>query len=415
MADNEKENQNPGSSIDLDKILLPKKETPGTTPQSAQRVSAGLLVAQEEKAATDGPTPQVSTPKETPVEEPAKPPANEDEVRPLQTYHSDIESLVQKGGVSEVSIAAAEAMRKEKKEEVPAEPTPEREAGWWKKWVYVGAGSVLLIASVILIIPVVLRTSPVPTPQGTHTGIIYVDEITAVEVLPQRQGTMGALVAARDDVNIPLGLIEQIWVTADAKVEQPLPYPITDLLLLFAPAIPTDLLRTLKPEYILGVHSYDHNQPFLIVQADSYDVTYRAMLEWERSMRADLIPLFNRTISPQLSPTPPSILPPVGGSATSTATSTATTTAAATTTVATSSAFSIPETPEESVVIATPFIDRIVENRDTRAIVDQQGNILLLWTFLNRETILITTNEATLREVITRVAATPIQYQPQSQ
>jgi hypothetical protein len=34
----------------------------------------------------------------------------------------------------------------------------------------------------------------------------------------------------------------------------------------------------------------------------------------------------------------------------------------------------------------------------------QSGDILLLWTFVNRNILVITTNESTLREIISRLA-----------
>ncbi len=91
MTDNEKD------PIDLGKILLPKKETPGATTDSAQRINAGALLAQEQNATLL--TPKAEVAPETPP--PPTPPVDDPTVQPLQTYRSDIESLVQKGGVSE--------------------------------------------------------------------------------------------------------------------------------------------------------------------------------------------------------------------------------------------------------------------------------------------------------------------------
>jgi len=49
-----------------------------------------------------------------------------------------------------------------------------------------------------------------------------------------------------------------------------------------------------------------------------------------------------------------------------------------------------------------------VENRDTRSYLNSSGDILLLWTFLGRNIILITTNEYTLREVLSRMSSAPV-------
>lgn len=63
-------------------------------------------------------------------------------------------------------------------------------------------------------------------------------------------------------------------------------------------------------------------------------------------------------------------------------------------------------------LLQTVFFDQVVENRDVRVVKNQAGDILLLWTFLDRNTILITTNEYTLREVITRFKDVSILPQP---
>jgi hypothetical protein len=90
------------------------------------------------------------------------------------------------------------------------------------------------------------------------------------------------------------------------------------------------------------------------------------MLAWEHTMYQDLTPLFARTPRPRINDEE-----------------------AATT------------TPPVQV-LQTTFSDRVVENRDSRIVQNEAGDILLLWTFLDRSTIAITTNEHTLRELITR-------------
>ncbi len=153
--------------------------------------------------------------------------------------------------------------------------------------------------------------------------------------------------------------------------------------------MPDALLRSVDPNlYLLGIHSFDGNQPFLILKADSYEGAYAGMLAWERDMRADLSPLFVRTPPVLIQNTPPP--PPV---ATSTATSTATTT---------------PAPVVDAPPVRTGFVDRIVENHDARVIQNADGQILLLWTFVNRNVLVVTTNEATLREIISRLQSSPI-------
>jgi hypothetical protein len=146
-------------------------------------------------------------------------------------------------------------------------------------------------------------------------------------------------------------------------------------------AIPQTLLRTMTGPYLFGVHSFDENQPFFIIETDSYETAYRGMLDWERTMQGDLGALFARNPSPKTPVVP--IDTPV-----------ASTTASS--------------TPSVSDFIQTGFVDRVVENQDARVVLNEQGDLVLLWTFLGRNRIVITTNEYTLREVISRMSSAPV-------
>jgi hypothetical protein len=58
--------------------------------------------------------------------------------------------------------------------------------------------------------------------------------------------------------------------------------------------------------------------------------------------------------------------------------------------------------------IQTGFVDKIVENHDARVIQNNTGDVSLLWTFIDRNTLVITTQGATLREIISRLQQAPV-------
>jgi hypothetical protein len=95
------------------------------------------------------------------------------------------------------------------------------------------------------------------------------------------------------------------------------------------------------------------------------------MLAWEQHMQQDLLPLFAYYPSPHPDITPVGTITPPKG------------------------------------IIQSGFVDTIVENHDARAIIDQYGQTELLWLFLDRSTILITTNPNTVHEIIMRLKSTP--------
>lgn len=305
-------------------------------------------------------------------------------VHAVETYTTDINRVVQSGGVSTVSIAAAESERRSKatKNEAiaPANLAPQGNGSRWR--IVLIIGGVLLIFSAIGIAAVVLlRAAPqTTTTTAVQAPFMNVDQVTNVltTAADTRDALMTNLEAAREQVSLAVGLVAQLYVgiasTTSAMSDELSPQQLLSTL---APDIPQDLLRTIKPQYLLGVHSYDENQSFLVLQVDSYQQAYAGMLAWEPTVQQELSPLFTRK---------PSLHVP-SDSASSTASS--------------SPAF-----------LQTGFIDKVVENHDARAIVNPAGDLLLLWTFLDRNTLVITTNEYTLREIIRRLNTSSLVPQP---
>ena len=352
-AQTSKPAQSGAAHVDLDKVLLPKK--PASQKSSGLPPPVGQGFPQRVSPATAQP--------ETSM------------VPPLQTYKGDIESLIQSTNASTVSIAAAEAARRA---QTPiAEPT--RPLDWKsllkRSALTIGGLGFLFAASGLLYFVYSYLNATVEVPQDAAAPFMSVDATTPLALPPgdlQRTTLMGTLEAARQDNTLSLGLIGRLAVYKTIPDEEEDTYALLDapnLLPILTPNIPADLLRTLTGEYLLGVHTYDGTQAFLLLGVDSYEHAFAGMLQWERAMRGDLLPLFNREPRPYI---------PEEG-------------------VATSSVGSVPQ------LIQTGFSDKIIENRDTRVILNTSGDILLLWAPLGPNLVVVTTNEYTLREIISRL------------
>ncbi|HEY5383294.1 MAG TPA: hypothetical protein VIJ88_01940 [Candidatus Paceibacterota bacterium] len=370
--------------FDLGKILLPKKETPGATPASAQRINAGILLEQERQATL---TPTVSEPK---TEIPSIPPPKKEEesmVQPIETYQRDIEDLVKDKNVSMLTIAAAEAERRGSQhtdaEAGNKKHTIRLNLSLFKNIAFYGLGFLLLVAASGALAYIVERPTSVSMPQPIAAPFIAVDDTKVITILPDttRGNLMSSLTAAKQATSLSIGLISQLLVTVASSTngQTLLPVDAQSFFTLIAPNMPQNLLLTLRPMYLLGVHVYNNNQPFLILSVDSYEQAYASMLAWEPYMQQDLSPLFDYTPAAHI---------PEQGVATSTA-------------------------PVE--FLQSGFVDKIVENHDARVIQNSTGDISLLWTFLDRNTLVITTNDATLREVISRLQQAPVTPIPSGQ
>lgn len=415
VPENNKKNE-----IDLGKILLPKKDA-GPSVDSAERINAGALFEQERAAAASvpaasapaAPRPAASQPAtaagqipSTPVA-PAVPKKEEAMVRAVETYTSDISRVVKEGGVSTVTIAAAEAERRARatSEEAlaPGQLAPEAKTSRWRI-VLIIVSVALIISGLALAATLFLRPSIVAPAQTAvpDAPFITVDEAADIRIPSNvsRDSLMTQLEATREQVNISLGLVEWFRLLAPATTTGQFIdlLPAQQFFSVIAPNMPPDLLRSIRPQFLLGIHSYDENQSFLVFQVDSYQQGYSGLLAWEQTMPQELAPLFTRHPAAHIQNTI---------AATTTATTTATSTTNATSTAAASSTPGTVSSNDAALAalefLHTDFVDQVVENHDARVLLNSQGDILLLWTFLDRNTVVITTNEATLREVIRRI------------
>ncbi len=375
--------------VDLGAILLPKKEV--HDPLNAPRVEAGVLLKQEQTA---------ELPK-TPVTPLPTPPRNDSIVQPLETYQSDMQKYIQKNNVSNVTIAAAEAERRGKGEGVVVS-TPQTGSFWFKLGM-IFLGSLLVGGAVGIVGYVVYQLQALPAAINPQAPVIAIDEVQTVAISPNdsHAAALDKLAKAKDVIKLSVGLVAHLVpISSTSTTQAPLDGKIFFGIL--APNMPRELARTLLPTFLVGVHSFDRNQPFLLFKTDSYEQAYSGMLAWELAMLRDLSPLFVEP--PQPAPVEAQTL----------ATTTATTTQTATSTKSTASSTSTRSTT--TVVLPAPvqtvlqsgFVDKILENHDTRLLQTSGGETYFLWTFLDRGTILITTNQNTLKEVILRTHEAPI-------
>ena len=264
------------------------------------------------------------------------------------------------------------------------------------------AGSIALLAAASGIgFYIYMRLQPVPASAPATAPFILVDDTKTVTIGPTdtRSTIMQALTAARAGSTLSLGLMARIAVAKPTALNDGSLQEVSapEFLQILAPRMPLGLVRTLEPQMLLGLHSYDETQVFMILKADSYETAYSGMLAWEATMQQDLSPLFSRT---------PAVHARTLEPAAAVGTTTATSSQAASST--------LPAAAPASFFQGN-FIDQVVDNHDARVILNSSGDTVLLWTMLDRSTIVITTNEATLREVISRLSQASILSLPGGQ
>ena len=188
-----------------------------------------------------------------------------------------------------------------------------------------------------------LRT-PLQTPiVTTTTPLITVDGVIAAHMDSDRYALTTGLLGSITNAQLARGLIASVSLaqgTSSVSSQQ--------FLAVLAPTIPESLARSFDSTFLLGMYANETHEPFILFHTNAYEQTYAGMLAWEGTMAQDLLPLFPQTHG--------------------------------------------------------VFVDRIIENHDSRAIVTLDGSPTLFWTFLDRNTVMIGVSPAQLQEVASRRA-----------
>ncbi len=167
-----------------------------------------------------------------------------------------------------------------------------------------------------------------------------------------------------------------------------------DFLNIIAPGAPDLLLRNLKKEYVFGYYYSASEEPFIILKSTNYDSTFAGMLEWERNIYADIGDLIFKKEGPS----------PANN--TEDQPSTDSTSSSAVNTKSTTTTNSLPASSNSvKSEYDTAFVDKIISNNDTRVLYRPNGSIAFFYTFFNKDTIIITTSEVTLHELIYRLTS----------
>ena len=140
---------------------------------------------------------------------------------------------------------------------------------------------------------------------------------------------------------------------------------VESLFNVLAPNAKEALTRSFDTAYMLGLYKTDHNDVFLILKPTFYENAFAGMLTWEKYMHGDLSPFFG---------------------------------------------IASKNTDSEHVGTSTTvrknsFEDSVIENKDTRIMVDQNGNITLLYSFVDRNTLIIANSREVFLEIFKRLSA----------
>ena len=285
----------------------------------------------------------------------------------VRTLKTDTEEAIKLEQMSSVSMALAEQKRKERY----PQPEPSADAPKSKKILTIIISLVLVFAGIAAFnfnyIKERVAISPEIMPE--MPSLIISDHSTELKLSElEKNKMMVPLLKIISGNETGPNSIENIFITknvAGSEKEKEMERQITskEFLFLISSKTPDILMRSLTPEYMVGIHSLNGNHPFVILKTESYENAFAGMFVWEKTIARDLESLFSVNIG-------------LNQNASNTA---------------------------PTLAYNKSFEDILVKNKDARAIKDSSGHIVLIYSIPDKQTILITDNTETLAELFNRV------------
>lgn len=284
----------------------------------------------------------------------------------IRTFQSDVANAVKTDNVSLIKIALAEKKRQERQGTLDSVLQVQESSN---TGVFIGIAAVLVIfAAGALFLYFALKTETVVP----DTGLVSIsvpafetEKNVDIDIRNKDSNDIERLLQAEKTAELPIGSIERVRFTATNELGATRELSAEEWLAFMRVRAPSSLLRSFEPGFIYGIYSITPRDSFIILKILSYDNAYAGMLEWETSMEDDIGGVIvNKKLD---------VIGEDGLTSTT--------------------------TQQENNV----FVDRVISNKDTRVLLDKNGKIKILYSFIDQNTLVIASGESVLREVIFRL------------
>lgn len=281
----------------------------------------------------------------------------EPKIKRVRTYQGDVANTLKNEQTSAVQMVLAEHKRREKRKKDKSPATK-------KNLTFIILSILLVVTGVIALSAVafyIIKKVRVPAIQTPIEIVSPIFSETKKEIDVTDFSKTNLVETIQDEIlniNIRLDFIEYLYFTENISRIDGQP----DVKVLITPQrffeiintkMQDSLLRSFGSSFMFGVYSFNGNQPFIILDTKFFESTFIGMLKWEPYMASEILPLFDIKTTP--------------------------------------------------TVLDKKFEDVVVKNRDLRVLRDDEENIILLYSFFNRNTLILATDTKTLDEIITRL------------
>lgn len=310
-------------------------------------------------------------------------------IKNLRTFQGDVAEAIQKQNASVVTIAVAEKKKKEREalinagtntpspsQIIPVKKKREPLNPQLKKNILLVSLSVLLIiagaGSIFAFYKIQKQTPPQLVENSTHTSIIGWSKKNQITVIGRDRDALIEQVfneSQKSSLNNGEILYLELVSSTTERIDT------QTFLNAMKTQIPPSLARAFGPTFMFGIYQMGNSPvPFLLIRLESFDRSYDGMLSWEKTMFEDIGPLFTSSILPVQETTSNN------GSSTT-------------------------KILQFNTSYSSGFFDETVRNKDVRVLENNRGETLLVYSFLDKETLLITSQSALLKELVDKLVS----------
>lgn len=271
----------------------------------------------------------------------------------VRTFSSDLADAVREKGGSMIRIAVAEEEKHQKMHDATSATSK-------KNIVFTILGFLFVAAAIGVFVWTYQQkqkeVTPAPVVTAQPTSLIKAEDAQRIDIEGMEvEDIVTTVQTILANPGVQPGSVKNIVITRTTGGTTTR-IPANEFLSTLQTHAPSNLVRALSPEYMLGVYLYDHDNLFLILHGSAHDFLLSGMLSWEPYLFNDMVPLFKIDTT----------------------------------------GFTKAQLQD------VKFTDAVIQNRDTRAVFDANKKPLLYYAFVDQNTIVIATDPKTLTEVVHR-------------
>lgn len=266
------------------------------------------------------------------------------DLRPLRTYQGDVDHAISRQKISLVNVAMAEQERNRKEPIIEDSNFKQSQNKF-----FMLVGSLLFILGIITIgaIYYVKNQREEKEIAQKSTILSHVESFSISLATSTTKGNLAQnILSKKRDFKQPVNSILYIDINKNGQTAE-----VQEVLTILTSYAPKTLIRKFSGDYMIGIYSFDTNEPFILLKTKDYGGTYAGMINWEKDMALDLSELFNVNL--------------IGTSTYS-------------------------------------FKDESLKNKDLRVAKSNDGKTVLLYSFLDKNTLLITSTEKIFNAILSK-------------